>query len=375
MNRSYKRPDDSPSFSSSLLEKVFRSIDEGADEPVYSTAARKGSISLNGLEIHRSSIEKKKKNKVGTNRRNFETEIAAANKSERPNGTALRTDCNDSGFKISISRSYEDSELRAQTPSVIPGVRNLKPIRTTSTAASRPDEKLLTTQSSCVSSRKVHRREGSSMPKPAEAPSSSFQNAKCRAAKMYGDLKNTKQPISPGGKLTRFITSLFSKRNSTNKQSSEKVIVRENEAVTTCSSASSYYRSCLRNRPTANSSSSSKSSTCPVNVVIDDRQQQQQRRLVTTIKSLSHKSGENCQVQRELLEKYNNTTNGVLNNIHDKLEEEDEDYDDDDDDDDDGSCASSDLFELEHIGGNGNGTLPVYGSTQQFHSNNPPLLL
>uniref|UniRef100_A0A7N0V7A4 Uncharacterized protein n=1 Tax=Kalanchoe fedtschenkoi TaxID=63787 RepID=A0A7N0V7A4_KALFE len=418
MNKSNKHAVESPSFSSSLLDKVVRSIDEGDESPHpgvggRSSAARKsqikGSIYSDRVEIHRSSMERKVK-KAGTNRRKFETE---AGKKPDKNGTP---DCTDSRFTTSIrmdssrgeifSALYDRSQFKLQPPAAVIGAKKLKPIRT-STAATR-QVRLEKTQSYDYPdfSRMVSDASGlegcksSSNPKPeAPSPSSSFQNAKYRAAKIYGELKNVKQPISPGGKLTRFITSLFSKRRSANKSGKAPEhecgaeAPRTQVPVTTCSSASSFYRSCLISKSPASSKRSVR--FCPVNIITDDDGRQQQRRsnprLAPSIRSCSHdhniKSqqcdlvGENCgsQVQsdlREILKKYQN--NGVLN-IYDKFRDEGKDgrgigSGGGGDDEDGASCASSDLFELDHIGGNVNGSindeLPVYGSTQ-LHSKNP----
>ncbi|KAI3805335.1 hypothetical protein L1987_27616 [Smallanthus sonchifolius] len=66
-----------------------------------------------------------------------------------------------------------------------------------------------------------------------------------KALKMYASLKSAKQPISSGGRLTTFISAIFT--NAHSKKSEERKSKSTN--VSTCSSATSFSRSCLNKNP------------------------------------------------------------------------------------------------------------------------------
>ncbi|PIN19853.1 hypothetical protein CDL12_07476 [Handroanthus impetiginosus] len=194
-----------------------------------------------------------------------------------------------------------------------------------------------------------------------------FTKTKSRALKIYGDLKKVKEPISPGGKIANFLNSIFSPRNLKKNQGMEEwnsfKKSRSMKDTTTCSLAS---RSCLSKNPSSRGNKSKRSVRfCPVSVVVDEDSQPcghknkrddhdeyaisasmpciGSRFIKKNIDSFRVYEGKNMRKHdfREFYEKENEV--------------------------DDKSCASSDLFELESIGRVGIGAyeeeLPVYGTT------------
>ncbi|KAL3830020.1 hypothetical protein ACJIZ3_018822 [Penstemon smallii] len=148
-----------------------------------------------------------------------------------------------------------------------------------------------------------------------------FAKTKSRALKIYGDLKRVKEPISPGGKISNFLNSIFSPK--TLKKNNMSSISKSRSMKDTTIS-----RSCLNKSP---------SSFCTVSTIILDEDK------IDTFRVCEGKK--------------------VKRNEFRDLYERESDLDDNK------SCASSDLFELENIGRVGFGAyeydeeLPVFGTT------------
>ncbi|KAK9054962.1 hypothetical protein SSX86_026041 [Deinandra increscens subsp. villosa] len=149
------------------------------------------------------------------------------------------------------------------------------------------------------------------------------------------NVKKVKEPISPGARLTTFLNSLFTNGRLKKPQhlSNEK-IERTSKSThgSTCSSASSFTRSCLskhspRSREKLNNGTRRTVRFYPVSVIIDEE---------------SRPCGEKFIFGEQDLMKVRVTTM-----LEDKID--DDDYDDNDNDDDFASDASSDLFELDHL--------------------------
>ncbi|XP_023736142.1 protein BIG GRAIN 1-like A [Lactuca sativa] len=154
--------------------------------------------------------------------------------------------------------------------------------------------------------------------------------SKARALKIYANLKKIKQPISPGGRLTTFLTSLFANGQVKNPKDlnppcfDHKKSERTSKSThgSTCSSASSFTRSCLsKNSPRSrekklNNGIRRTVRFYPVSVIIDEDSRPCGQKFIYDTQDLT----------------------------------KDEDYNSyDDDDDDTKSDSSSDLFELDHL--------------------------
>ncbi|CAL0332199.1 unnamed protein product [Lupinus luteus] len=205
--------------------------------------------------------------------------------------------------------------------------------------------------------------------------------SKLRALKIYNNLKKIKQPISPGGRLTSFLNSLFANAKKSKSSSSyceeEEDMKSErklkSKSFSTCSSASSFSRSCLSKtyseREKIFNGDKRKVRFYPVSVILDEEN-----------RPCGHKYlYEKEKVKLSVLEKSRVMENDLvlkdlpirINNADDRRQ-----YfklqsttvnDEEDGDDDAASYASSDLFELDHLSMVGNGMdceeLPVYETT------------
>ncbi|KAK6139649.1 hypothetical protein DH2020_026613 [Rehmannia glutinosa] len=190
-----------------------------------------------------------------------------------------------------------------------------------------------------------------------------FTRTKSRALKIYGDLKKVKEPISPGGKIANFLNSIFSPRNLKKNQIMEEwSSVRKSRSMkdttTTTTSSSMATRSCLNKNP-----NKSKRSVrfCPVNVILDEESQP------CGSKSIYHDdylvSASMPNIGSQFIKKNMDSFRPKNMRRHEFIRE----FCENESDVDDKSCASSDLFELENIGRVGIGAyeeeLPVYGTT------------
>ncbi|VFQ65498.1 unnamed protein product [Cuscuta campestris] len=201
---------------------------------------------------------------------------------------------------------------------------------------------------------------------------------KSRARKISGDLKKVKQPISPGGRLASFLNSLFTARKAklSSAAGSEEDRRAKSLNASACSSASSYSRSCLSKSNTASTAGATVAPSpavkrsvrfYPVSVIVDeDNRPCGHKNLDVPVKTEKNRRAE-AAAARDLLRTYQKKVekefgltrnNNVIKNL--KVYEEDEDDDAD-------SYASSDLFELENLSAVGmqryGEELPVYETT------------
>ncbi|XP_055820095.1 protein BIG GRAIN 1-like A [Solanum dulcamara] len=155
----------------------------------------------------------------------------------------------------------------------------------------------------------------------------SFNKAKSRALKIYRELKKVKQPISPGGRLSSFLNSLFTNGKKAKIPSNDDE-ERKLKSANNASTCSSFSRSCLSNNIINNTPCGHKN--------LDMDQQN-----VEAIKGINiNYVNEDHQLK-----------------FHKNIEVEDE------DDGEGASCASSDLFELDIFSSIGLMGFPVYETT------------
>ncbi|CAH8293778.1 unnamed protein product [Eruca vesicaria subsp. sativa] len=324
-----------PSFSSTLLDQIYRSIDDSP--PLESTRKKKQPHSLHQEHapiFHRRSI------------------AADFERSRRTTTSSVfltysnSTSSDSSGFSSSESDSFY---LRTNPP---PHTRQPNPIRT-NTLIEKP------------SSKQEH---------------GSFLRTKSKALKIYTDLKKVKQPLSPGGRLATFLNSLFTNAASNHKKlkkinttvtSSAEPPPPQSSSNTTCSSTSSFSRSCLSKTPSSSGKSKRSVRFCPVNVILDEDSSIH----IPYGYSSNKLHGKN--VDRHVMEEENRRVIEAAkdlirtyqkNKTCDNVQEE-----EDDEDDDAASYASSDLFELENLAAVGieryREELPVYETTRLDNTN------
>ncbi|TKY54438.1 hypothetical protein E2542_SST18846 [Spatholobus suberectus] len=222
-----------------------------------------------------------------------------------------------------------------------------------------------------------------------------FERTKLRALKIYGELnQKVKQPISPGSRIASFLSSIF---NSQNVKKAKMCYVGavedvsfEHKSKSPCfsSTPSSFSRrSCMSKTPSKKSNNGVKRSVrfYPVSVILGEDSEPQSghkcnniyesepnlsvRKITrsSSIKELKNgvrgkENGTEEAAARGFIKGYRNSGNGEFDfrGFYDNGENV-----DDDDDDDDVSCSSSDLFELDHLIGAARyqEELPVYETT------------
>ncbi|GAA0183535.1 hypothetical protein LIER_42422 [Lithospermum erythrorhizon] len=400
-----------PSFSSSLLDSIYQSIDRGEDEElvVYrETMRKKQQINL-GLKNDEKMgdfqrlqmIEKwmeKESEKIGGRRRSLadfvpkvkdnNPEVLFSNSSwsssDSSNGCWFSaSEVEESVFGNSTNKSFSSSCY---------GVTKPKNIKTNVSDMdlninySKGSTKTCSTGS--IQQDKLKHEDGRR---------GGFEKKMSRALKIYGDLKKSKQPISPGGKLACFLNSLFTSGHAKKAKieaSSDKKMSKSANA-STCSSASSFSRSCLSKTPSSSrdgkSSNGAKRSVrfYPVSVIVDEDCQPcghknlHDDKKTTFVKDYykdikcsnnnqelkNHIVAKNRRVEEaaeDLLRNYQKRVDyehDVRSNNHVKNQV----FIDDDEEDDVASCASSDLFELDNLSAIGmeryREELPVYETT------------
>ncbi|KAF7843576.1 protein BIG GRAIN 1-like B [Senna tora] len=387
---------ENPSFSSSLLDAIYRSIDEGGQ------TEEKGG---NQLVLYRETMKKKKKQKQ-SNPFFFDDDDEA----KEPN--FLRSQSSNGGFSSSESSSELFNGVSVQKP---------KPIRTSVVLPPPPS------QNPNFDSPNGNRSQFAQPQKPR------IENHEKKTK-----FKALKKPISPGAKLASFLNSLFNSGNGNSNTKKKAKLVKSSNTVTTqppssqtptCSSASSFSRSCLSKTPSSSRSGGNKINRSvrfyPVSVIVDEDcrpcghknlhqeerpiargsyQGQMYSALPLQIESLlsrknlyeeqssiqdSHQikfGDEELRVRvmqeskrveefaRDLLKNYQrkreeNSNKDLEMMMHYNEEEEEE----EDENDDASSCSSSDLFELDNLSSIGNieryrEELPVYETTH-FNTN------
>ncbi|KAI8544667.1 hypothetical protein RHMOL_Rhmol08G0313400 [Rhododendron molle] len=413
---SNRRQRENPSFSSTLLDAIYRSIDEGEDELVlYRETMRKtrsnGAAAVHGGGVENDEemanlrracliekwMEKKVSEKVVVRRKSAADleRKSRGGHSQFPNSSSTSVFLNSSSSSSDSSSGGGFSSSEAE--STVFANHKPKPIRTSVWAEPKKlinlngmdhDIHMFDTFPD-VNEQKAKHQNG-------------FVKTKSKAMKIYGDLKKVKQPISPGGRLASFLNSLFTAGNPkkakissstggyTEKHSDQSSRYSKSTAYTsTCSSASSFSRSCLSKTPSSRGKSSNgvKRSVRfgPVSVVVgedlqpcgqkslykDDLKSEKNRNLIRDsvdgeLKLLIMEKNRRVEeVARDLLKNYQKKVESEFNTRN--VEEFGMDDEDEDDDDDAASCASSDLFELDNLSAIGieryREELPVYETT------------
>lgn len=288
----YMQERKNPSFSSSLLDEIYRSTDDGVAkspdlkfyrETMNTRQSRSRGRSSKPVEEEQMSslqraclIEKWMDKKVGEKANPKQGQVW--NDCERRlhrdhdhdqdvmffSSTSSSSDSSSGGF----SSSDTDSLYGSRSGASFFEPRRPKPVRTSVAAAQAQPEKAKRTERTeraalFYEQRELHlfddyqyRHYNSATPKQLDG--TDLIKSKSRALKIYNNLKKVKQPISPGGRLASFINSLFTAGNAKKTKNSASSLnasydddvmnaVRGSKSgqVSTCSSASSFSRSCL----------------------------------------------------------------------------------------------------------------------------------
>ncbi|XP_027339504.1 protein BIG GRAIN 1-like A [Abrus precatorius] len=350
-DESYPQRKRTPSFSSSLLDAIYRSIDESKsnldedqqlghfkDTTTYTPKQSK----FTHNNYHRDRSQNKEKT-------NLHRTVMVEDWIEKQSSHS-----HSSNFLNSTSTSSESLFSSSETETI---------------HKSKPK-----------SEKKQHQQ------KPKREGQGGFARTKLRALKIYGELnQKVKQPISPGSRIASFLSSIF---NSGNVKKAKMCYVGAVEDVTfehttksPCfsSSASSFSRrSCMsKTKPTNGTKRTVR--FYPVSVILGEDSQPCSHRYtyendpsllplpsVRTITSMT-KEVKNCVVAKDngFVKGYQNSGKGNNNNKFGFRGFYDDGDGDEDDDDDALSYSSSDLFELDHLIGAARyqEELPVYETT------------
>ncbi|KEH39914.1 hypothetical protein MtrunA17_Chr1g0150831 [Medicago truncatula] len=350
-----------PSFSSTLLDQIYRSIDEG--ETKLTTETTKFYREQKPTVINKPTTDRKYYNYEPKTEK-LVTVVKETNNNRKSNqhdhdqdalffsSTSISSDSSSSGFSSSDTDSLYRTKSRSSSCFVPP---RPKPVRTSTSASFRFEKEKHGNHVFDDFCRSSETKQGTE----TRGEEVILIKNKSRAVKIYNNLKKVKQPISPGGKLTSFLNSLFVNSNNEKKMKTEKPTktkkqmntweTHEGKVASTCSSASSFSRSCL----------SKTASFCGRN---------------------DYKTVGFCGVE-EGRAKVEEATRKFLNEYHSRNKKKKKDdlvllkdlcinqnEEEDEDDDDVASCASSDLFELDHLSVFGDSRyceeLPVYGTTR-----------
>ncbi|KAK1263657.1 hypothetical protein QJS04_geneDACA013448 [Acorus gramineus] len=326
-----------PSFSSTLLDAIYRSID--------------------GEDFF----------KCGNTRRHDEEPARKMKPSEpkpRPpvvvrrktSSTAATSSSSESSFGGFSSSDAESSTLcHGSGGGDGGGSMRLKPVRTGgATAAVRVEKAESRVSASATTAAK----------KEMDGGGGSIRSRLRGASKIYSDLKKVRPPVSPGGRLASFINSLFASSGNQRKpriatsptrpisaksdpKHKSSATVAAATPTTSCSSASSYSRSCLSKNSVSSKSANGVKRTVrfyPVSVIVDED---------------CRPIGQKC-IDEGDRKRFTSSTVDVKRPVVDN------DNDDDSDesfDSDRASYSSSDLFELENFAERYREELPVYETT------------
>ncbi|MBA0864841.1 hypothetical protein Goshw_006625 [Gossypium schwendimanii] len=302
----YRQERDNPSFSSTLLDKIYRSIDDGdtrnVDLKFYRETMQKkqskASVRCNGSRVEEEDeemssfqrarlIEKWMEKKV-TEKANAGRKQVSHHDYDHDHdvlffsSTSTSSDSSSGGFSSSdtesmyVSKSKSSCFVRSRPKPVRTTMSSEKPLKTEKTG--RTERALFFEHRESHLLDDYHYNSASDYTPKLEE---SLFKSKSRATKIYGNLKKVKQPISPGGRLASFINSLFTTSNTKKARGPSSMLSCDEKRklksgqVSTCSSASSFSRSCLsKNSPSTRERlrNGVKRSVrfCPVSVIVDE---------------------------------------------------------------------------------------------------------
>ncbi|KAF8036101.1 hypothetical protein BT93_C1947 [Corymbia citriodora subsp. variegata] len=276
-----------PSFSSTLLDKIYRSIDEpdpkGEDlkfngdaamarkqsiRDVKKCGSKSGKCAEETLALHRGGfVNSKVGDDGGAKMMQVRDKFEGKQRRDRDrdhdalffSSTSSSSDTSSGSFSSSDTESLYGVVKTRSSCFAPPSLPRPKPVRTSSSVNPEKTERGLF-QEQRKSRDFDHNRHNSSAEQSVYTEEGMIKS-KSRALKIYANLKKVKQPISPGGRLSNFINSLFT-TTSTKKLKSTPAIggygepnaERKTQSAheSVCSSASSFSRSCLsKHSPTS----------------------------------------------------------------------------------------------------------------------------
>jgi hypothetical protein len=338
-----------PSFSSTLLDQIYRSIDDDGQRKSTTETTKffreqKPTTVINKLPTDRKHNNNNNKPKTDNRRSNQHDHDQDA---LFFSSTSISSDSSSGGFSSSDTDSLYGTKSRASSCFIPP---RPKPVKTSvsfrfENEKVKQGNRVLDGFFRSSDTKQVTENRGEEV---------ILIKKKSRAVKIYNNLKKVKQPISPGGKLTSFLHSLFNnnekktKTEEPKKQHKNTWETRDRKVTSTCSSASSFSRSCLSK--TASFCHRDSDKMARLSGVEERRAKVEEatRKFLNEYRCYNYKKTNDLVLLKDLCV-----------NLNDEEEEEEDDV---------ASCASSDLFELDHLGVLGDDRyceeLPVFGTTR-----------
>ncbi|CAK7352498.1 unnamed protein product [Dovyalis caffra] len=340
-----------PSFSSTLLDSIYRSIDESNGEE-HVLGIKNKSVSTTRCD---ASFLGEEKEVPTTLRRAVMIESwmekQSTGGSAQYNSTSSSSDSSFAGGGGGgvFSSSENDSSVR-ENPSFVQ--KRTKPV-----LSDKPQQK-------------------------PKCEGGGFTKTKLKALKIYGELKKVKQPISPGGRIASFLNSIFNSASAAKKVKICSIgamedVSFERKSKSTCSSVTPFSRSCLSKTPPPRGKPSNGTKRSvrfyPVSVIVDEDSRPCGHKCIygddPGLMPMPQKVVKSNSVKE--LEVAKGAAADYLRNHHQKKNVSEFDfrgfhsYVEDESDSDDESCSSSNLFELDHLIGIGRykEELPVYETT------------
>ncbi|KAF8118189.1 hypothetical protein N665_0006s0182 [Sinapis alba] len=338
----YKPQSRNPSFSSTLLDEIYNSIDHKTQK----TQTFVGSVKKQSISVTRTVPDRK------LHQDRFFGSVSSS------------SDSNSSIFSSSDTELTHGKKITSSRPLCFGPSK---------TKQSKTEEKALFHQNRAT--RVSHDFDYASDAPKITRYDENWENARTRrSTKSSRNQKKLKTPASPGVRIVNFINSLFSKQSTAVKSYPRKTSYDYDDSAfsrkrtdyypsTTCSSASSFSRSCL-NKRSEKSSDRIKGSVrfSPVNVIVPESRSyvEEEGYVRKSVKKNVADGGRRSveEIAREFLRDYHKKhENSLVKNI------DHEEYEDDDV----ASDSSSDLFELDLVGTHHNNLyedeLPVYETT------------
>ncbi|CAA2963468.1 protein BIG GRAIN 1-like B [Olea europaea var. sylvestris] len=347
-----------PSFSSSLLDSIYQSIDE--------SKGAKEHQKIEDFDLHRKNNATQAENEIESFRRAIMIEKWMENYSSSSSTPTSRHLTSNSGS--STDSSVFSSSSKSTPKSSVVSIDQKQRQKQDQVLVKEKTGKIL--QSENTTNRQDR-----------------FTKTKLRALKIYGDLKKVKEPISPGRKITNFLNSIFSprklKKNQVMEEWSSVRKTRPMKDTTTCSLAS---RSCLRQTPSSSRGNKSKMSVRfgPVSEVVDEDSAHVSYQHTNNYLSSTGLSSTRARGRKSIYD-YDCSSAAPMPNVGSQFIKKNieslrlqevknlskhgfrEQFYENESDLDNKSCTSSDLFELDHTVRVGIGAyeeeLPVYGTT------------
>lgn len=363
-NRTYIR-DQNPSFSSTLLDQIYRSIDETNDHKgSVKTVKKKKQFIHTSAEAENEADFQRIENWMEKRKGIEKITKTASEKLAATDDMYRRKIGKKYGNFVNLNTSWSSSDSSSGGLFSSEAESNYgASSRSSSTTTFRP--KPDKTSRILCDEKRDHEAGGV------------VKRSKLKALKIYSDLKKAKQPISPGAKLAGFLNSLFT----TGGGNAKKGKISGADSLNS-SPACSTSRSCLSKSPGKLSNNGTKRSVrfYPVSVIVDEDCQP------CGHKSLQHGHGikniavsdDKNRIHEELMyhirrkdQSVEEAARELLKNYQRKVECQMK-LEDEDDDDDGASYASSDLFELDNLNNDNYGIdvpgnymeeLPVYETT------------